>query len=237
MISLRSLILTLTASALVAGSALAQSDSPRISTLSLTGQGVVTAKPDVATVQVGVEVIRKTAKEAIAENSTLLGAALKAAKDSGIEPRDLQTAGLSLSPDTVRPDKNQPVRIVGYQANNMLSIRVRDIEKLGGLLDRLIVAGANDIQGIRFSIDNRAPLIEEARKLAIKDVLRKANIYAEAANLRIVRILSISESGVNFPQPIMLQRQAAPGRPDVPVEAGELAVTVQVNMSFEVAPK
>ena len=208
----------------------------RIPTLSLTSEGFVTAKPDIATVQVGVEVTSKTARDAIAQNSKQLSAALNAAKEAGIEPRDLQTAGLSLSPDTVRPDRSQPARIVGYQAVNMVTIRVREIGKLGGLLDQLVVAGANDIQGIRFSVADRSPLIEQARAAAIKDVLRKAEIYAEAANLRIVRILSMSEYSFCAPQPMMRAVQAAP-RPEVPVEAGELSFRVQVNASFEIAPK
>jgi uncharacterized protein YggE len=217
---------------MLGGTAAAQE---RIPTLSLTGDGVANAKPDLAIVQVGVEVTAKTAKDAIAQNSKLLGAALNAAKEAGIEARDLQTAGISLSPDTVRPDRSQPVRIVGYQAANAVTIRVREISKLGGLLDQLVVAGANDIRGIHFSVADRTPLIEQARKDAIKDVLRKAEIYAEAANVRIVRILSMSET--SFDAPVPLARAQAAQRPDVPVEAGELTFRVRVNASFEIAPK
>jgi uncharacterized protein YggE len=118
----------------------------------------------------------------------------------------------------------------------VVTVRVRDIGKLGGLLDQLVVAGANDIQGIRFSVADRTPLIEEARKAAIKDVLRKAEIYAEAANLKIVRILSMSESGADMPQPMARTMQQTT-RLDVPVEAGELGIRVRVNASFEIAPK
>src|SRR5688572_28090924 len=113
-----------------AGAAGAQQLTP---TLSLTGDGIVYAKPDLAIVQVGVEVTGKTAKDAIAQNSRQLAAALDAAKAAGIEARDLQTAGISLNPDSVRPDRTQPVRIVGFQAVNAVTIRVRDIGKLGGL--------------------------------------------------------------------------------------------------------
>jgi uncharacterized protein YggE len=209
----------------------------RIPTLSLTGDGIVNAKPDLAIVQVGVEVTAKTAKDAIAQNSKQLAAALDAAKAAGIEARDLQTAGISLNPDSVRPDRTQPVRIVGYQAVNAVTIRVRDIGKLGGLLDQLVVAGANDIQGIRFSVADRMPLIEEARKAAIKDVLRKAEIYAEAANVRIVRILSMNENSYDPPPATLAMQRAQAPRPDVPVEAGELAFRVRVSASFEIAPK
>ncbi len=211
----------------------------QISTLTLTGEGVVNASPDIATVQVGVAITGKVAKDALLENSKLLTAALNAAKENGIEPRDLQTSGISLTPDVTRPNDYQSVRIVGYRVNNMLSIRIRDLEKLGGLLDRLVVIGANDIRSVTFSVANPTPLIEQARIAAIKDAVRKAEIYAEAANLKIVRVISISDSGIDFPRPQQRVRTlaASPERVDVPVEAGEQAFTARVGAVFEIAPK
>ncbi len=221
---------------LLAGPVAAQQ---QISTLTLTGEGVVNARPDIATVQVGVAVTGKVAKDALLENSKLLTAALNAAKENGIEPRDLQTSGISLTPDVTRPNDYQSVRIVGYRVNNLLSIRIRDLEKLGGLLDRLVVVGANDIRSVTFSVANPAPLIEQARIAAIKDAVRKAEIYAEAANLKIVRVISISDSGIDFPRPQQRVRTlaASPERVDVPVEAGEQAFTARVGAVFEIAPK
>ncbi len=212
---------------------------PRIPTLNLTGEASADARPELAIVQVGVAVTAKVAKDALAENSKLLAAALNAAKESGIEPRDLQTSGLSLRPDIIRADKWPHREVVGYQVNNIVTMRVRDIPKLGALLDRLVVLGINDIRGIRFTVDNPAPLIEQARAEAIKDALRKAEKYAEAANLRIVRVLTINESGIEAPavRPMVLTRAASAPRPDVPVEAGEITYRARVNVEFEIAPK
>lgn len=213
--------------------------SPRIPTLTLTGEGAAEAAPELATVQIGVAVTAKVAKDALAENSKLLTAALNAAKESGIEPRDLQTSGLSLRPDIVRAEKWPHREVIGYQVNNVVTMRVRDISKLGGLLDRLVVLGINDIRSINFSVANPAPLVEQARAEAIKDVMRKAEKYAEAANLRIVRVLELNESGVQMPSPrpyVQTRALSAP-RPDVPVEAGELSYRAQVNAVFEIAPK
>jgi uncharacterized protein YggE len=212
---------------------------PRIPTLTLTGEGSAEAAPELVTVQIGVAVTAKVAKDALAENSKLLAAALNAAKENGIEPRDLQTSGLSLRPDIVRADKWPHREVIGYQVNNVVTMRVRDIGKLGGLLDRLVVLGINDIRGINFSVANPAPLIEQARAEAIKDVMRKAEKYAEAANLRIVRVLELNESGVQAPspRPMILSRAASAPRPEVPVEAGELTYRAQVNAVFEIAPK
>jgi uncharacterized protein YggE len=212
---------------------------PRIPTLTLTGEGAVEAKPELAVLQVGVAVTAKVAKDALAENSRLLAAALNAVKEAGIEPRDLQTSGLSLRPDIVRAEKWPHREVIGYQVNNVVTMRVRDISKLGGLLDRLVVLGINDIRNISFSAANPAPLIEQARAEAIKDVMRKAEKYAEAANLRIVRVLELNESSVQLPspRPMVLTRAASAPRPDVPIEGGELTYRAQVHAVFEIAPK
>lgn len=212
---------------------------PRIPTLNLTGEGVTEAKPELAVVQVGVAVTGKVAKDALAENSRLLAAALNAAKEQGIEPRDLQTSGLSLRPDIVRAEKWPHREVIGYQVNNNVTLRVRDLAKLGALLDRLGVLGINDIRGVSFAVANPAPLIEQARSAAIRDAMSKAESYAEAAGLRIVRVLAINESGLELPEqrPMVLTRAASAPRPEVPIEAGEIVYRARVNIEFEIAPK
>lgn len=212
----------------------------RIPTLTLTGEGTVDAQPELATVQIGVAVTAKVAKDALAENSKLLAAALNAAKESGIEPRDMQTSGLALRPDIVRAEKWPHREIIGYQVNNVVTLRVRDISKLGGLLDRLVVMGINDIRSITFSVANPAPLIEQARAAAIKDVMEKAQKYADAANLRIVRVLTLNEGIVEMPGRMpgaFVARAATAPRPDVPIEAGELTFRARIDATFEIAPK
>jgi uncharacterized protein YggE len=228
--------------ALIAQTALAQTPPAKeqIPALTLSGEGVAEAQPELAILQVGVAVTAKVAKDALAENSKLLTAALNAAKESGVEPRDLQTAGLSLRPDIVRAEKWPHREVIGYQVNNVVTMRVRDISKLGALIDRLVVLGINDIRSIQFSVANPAPLVEQARTAAIKDAMEKAQKYADAANLKIVRVLTISEGAVEVPgrvQNVFVARAAAAPRPDVPVEAGELTYRARVSATFEIAPK
>ncbi|HRF08474.1 MAG TPA: SIMPL domain-containing protein [Xanthobacteraceae bacterium] len=222
-----------------AASAQTPAAQTRVPTLNLTGEGSAEASPELAVVQIGVAVTGKVAKDALAENSRLLAAALNAAKEQGIEARDLQTSGLSLRPDIVRAEKWPHREVIGYQVNNVVTMRVRDISKLGALLDRLVVLGINDIRNINFSVTNPAPLIEQARTAAIKDAISKAEKYAEAANLRIVRVLTINESGVEVPavRPMVLTRAASAPRPEVPIEAGEIVYRARVNVEFEIAPK
>lgn len=227
--------------ALLAQNAAAQTPAyqPRIPTLVLTGEGVKEVKPELAILQIGVAVTAKVAKDALAENSNLLAAALNAAKEAGIESRDLQTSGLSLRPDIVRADKWPHREIIGYQVNNVVTMRVRDIGKLGGLLDKLVTLGINDIRNISFSVADPSPAIEEARASAVKDAVERAQKMAEAANLKIVRILELNESGIEMPapRPQMLARTASAPRPEVPIEAGELVYRARVNAVFEIAPK
>lgn len=220
-------------------SAQIQAAQERIPILSLSGQGTIEAKPEIASIQIGVSVAGKVAKDAIAENSRLLTAALNAAKEAGVESRDLQTAGLSLHPDIVRAEKWPHREIIGYQVNNVVTMRVRDLDKVGALLDRLVVLGINDIRSVHFSNANPTPLVEQARAAAIKDVMDKAQKYADAANLKIVRVLTISEGAVQMPGPrqVMYRTAQAAPRPDVPVEGGELVYRATVSATFEIAPK
>lgn len=230
-------------SALPGSGAAQPAAAAQISTLSLNGEGTALARPDLAVVSLGVTAQARTAKEAIAENSRLIAAVLAAAKEAAIESRDLQTARVSLSPQYSNPPpaSREPRRIVGYDANNSLTIRVRDLEKLGNLLDRLVVAGATDIRGVTLTVAKPEPLLDEARAAALKDALRKAELYAAAGNLRIVRIVEIVEAGASAPvAQVRAYRTAAAApapRPDVPVEAGEQTFTANVNVVFEIAPK
>jgi uncharacterized protein YggE len=215
---------------------------PQISTLSLNGEGTAEARPDMAIVLLGVTAQARTAKEAIAENSRLIAAVVAAAREAGIESRDLQTARVSLTPQYSNPPpaSREPRRIVGYDAGNALTIRVRDLDKLGNLLDRLVVAGATDIRGVSLNVAKPEPLLDEARAAAIKDALRKAELYAAAGNLRIVRIVEIVEAGASAPVAQVRAYRAAPAaapRPEVPIEAGEQTFRASVNVVFEIAPK
>ena len=214
---------------------------PKLPVLSLSAEGTAIARPDLAIVQVGVTSQAKTAKEAIAETSRLVAAVIAAAKEAGIEPRDLATSRVSLNPQY--PPTRDQRRIVGYEAANALTIRVRELDKLGNLLDQLVVAGANDIRSISLTVSKPQPVLDEARAAAVKEALRKAQLYAEAGNLRVVRLVELVESGAVVPIQRVQRSYAAPSaaaaqaRPDVPIEAGEQEFRVTMNAIFEIAPK
>ena len=211
------------------------------STLTVTGEGLVAARPDLAVVSLGVVSQAGSAKDALAENSKATSAVIAAAKAAGIEARDLETTRVSVQPQYSYPaaGSREPRKIVGYEVSNALSIRVRDLDKLGALLDQLVVVGANQLRNIELSVAEPGPLRDAARAAAMKDAVRKAGLYAEAAGVRIVRVMSIVEGQQNGPRPPVLRALAA-GAPEaraaVPIEAGEQEFRGRVTAIFEIEP-
>jgi hypothetical protein len=221
--------------ALLLGSALSSpvlaADSALIT---VTGEGTVEAKPDMATISLGVTTEGATAAEAMAANSVQLGAVLEQLRASGIEDRDLQTSGLSLSPNWQQPQGETTARIVGYLAMNQLTVRVRDLEALGSVLDRTIQDGANTFNGLTFGLADPVPALNEARKRAVADAMARANLLSGAAGVALGPLVSITEGGGRG-GPVPMFRMAAEAASAVPVAAGEISATASVTMVFELA--
>ncbi|MEO0999725.1 MAG: SIMPL domain-containing protein [Pseudomonadota bacterium] len=225
----RRLAVALLAMVPLAPAALAQDLPPH---MVVTGVGEVSAAPDMALVTVAVETEDRAAAEALRENSTEMAKLFEVVEAAGIAPADRQTRGLSLQTLYDNTDRSRP-RIVGYRVRNTLSLRVRDLESLGGLLDTLVETGANRVEGIRFAFQDDAALIDAARRAAVADARAKATLYAEAAGVALGPILRISEAGAARPQPVMMERAALAAAPmDVPVAGGELTLSAQVTIIF-----
>jgi len=211
-------------------------DTPR-PTLSLTGTGEVFAKPDMAVISSGVVTEAATAREALDANNEAIAAVIAAIKEAGIEAKDIQTSGFSVQPRYHYPKKSDEAdapKIVGYTVQNAVSVKVRDLETLGGVLDKAVTVGANSISGIDFIVSDADARLDEARAIAMKDALRKAQIYAEAAGITLTRIQSINEIGGFRPAPRKAMMMRAEAVSDVPVEAGEQALSVEVNVTWEI---
>jgi len=176
-----------------------------------------------------------TAAAALAENGTRMAAVLDALKRAGVAQRDIRTANVSLSPQ-YRYAENQPPVIIGYQANNNVSIRFRDIAKSGAILDALVKQGANQIDGPSLSIDQPDAALDEARTDAVKRARARAELYARAAGLTVSRIVSITENGQNdgsTPPPVLYARAGlAAADSATKVVAGETDVTVTLSVRF-----
>lgn len=211
--------------------------APGATRLDLTAEGSVERVSDVAQVTAGVVTQAATAQAAMAENATRMQATLAALRRAGVAPRDLQTASVDLSPQ-YRYGENQPPILTGYQATNQVVVRLRQIDRAGAVLDSLVAAGANRIDGPTLSVDAPEAALDEARGKAVAAARQRADLYAKAAGLRVVRILSISEAGEGGPVPpvpMAMMARSAKAEADTAIAAGEQKLAVRVSVSFELA--
>ncbi|WP_288415668.1 SIMPL domain-containing protein [uncultured Novosphingobium sp.] len=213
--------------------------------LTVNAEGSSTQQPDLAMFNSGVTTQGDTASAALAENSRKMTQVVTALKRAGIADRDIQTSNLSLNPVYAQPRRlpdgsveDQPQRIVAYQAVNQVSVKQRKLDDYGKVIDALVTAGANQVNGPNFMLSTPDTAMDEARNQAIKMARQRAQLYASAAGLRVVGIVSISESGSYTPQPVMYDRimtTSAQRAPAPPVMSGELETKVNVTVQFELA--
>ncbi|WP_313398990.1 SIMPL domain-containing protein [Stenotrophomonas sp.] len=204
--------------------------------LNISAQADAKRVPDVATLSAGVVTQAVDGNTAMRENAVQMDKVMAAIKAAGIAERDIQTSGINLSPQYRYADNEAP-RITGYQANNTVSLKVRDITKLGKVLDSLAAQGANQINGPSFEIDQPEPVYDEARLAALKKAQARAETYAKSLGLRVRRIVSISEGnqGGFRPMPMMAMAagRSAKAEMDTAVSPGESSVSVSLDVVFE----
>lgn len=223
------------AMAVQAAPAMAETAKPRIT---VTGEGRVDARPDMAVITLGVATQDETAAAALAANSARLAAVLAQLKAAGVAERDLQTSGLTLGPRLDYSRDGQPPRVTGYEVSNQVTVRVRDLAALGGILDKAVGDGANTFHGLSFGLADSAAALDAARVQAVQEAARKAAMMAEAAGVRLGTVAEMSESG-GGPEPVPMYRKGAVAMAAeaVPVEGGEVSYTVSVTVSWELEPK
>lgn len=230
------LALALTATA---PSALAQPASGtdavfRATTLSLTAHGEVKIAPDMATIILGVTTEAATAIQAAQANAERMARVTASLKRMGLAERDVRTSQLSLTPQYAYP-QNQPPQLTGYRAANQATLTVRDLKRLGSILDAAVGAGATDLGGISFGLQDPSAAEDAARLAASRALQAKAEVYAKANGLRILRLVNLSEgaSYVPPPGPIPLAQAAARDVAVTPVSPGEIEVRVDVSGTYE----
>ncbi|MBW3560249.1 MAG: SIMPL domain-containing protein [Proteobacteria bacterium] len=214
----------------------------RATTLTLSSYGETRTAPDQATISMGVTVQAPTAAAALAQNRTRMTAVISAIRGQGVPERDIQTSGLDLSPQYTYPNRStggsEPPRVTGYRVSNQVTVLVRDLTRLGPAVDAVAASGANQINGITFGLANADTRADEARRQAVANVARKAELYAQAAGLRVVRLVTLSESGGYLPRPpVVMMRQAIAEAADAstPVQPGEVGVRVDVTAVYELS--
>lgn len=202
--------------------------------LDLSATGEVSRVPDVAIISAGVTTMSASATGAIEENAARMERVRAALKRAGIADKDIQTSSLSLNPEYRYAD-NQPPLLTGYRASNVVNVRFRDIKATGRILDALVAEGANQINGPNLTIDKPEQALDEARVKAVATGRARAELYARALGLRVVRLLSVSEGGgYSVPPPIvMMSRAESRDVANTKIDAGEQQLQVSVAMSFE----
>ncbi|MEO5808713.1 MAG: SIMPL domain-containing protein [Sphingomicrobium sp.] len=199
--------------------------------------GTVSRVPDLALISAGVVTRAPTASGAISENAARMERVRAALKRASIADKDIQTSSINLSPE-YRYDNNQPPVLTGYQASNTVSIRFRDIRKSGEILDALVAQGANQINGPSLTIEHPAAALDEARLKAIAAGRARAELYARAMGMRVVRVLSVSESGGFSPPPpmpvaMMARAEGADAKTSIDPGSQDLQVTIAMSVELQ----
>ena len=196
----------------------------------------VKAKPDIATIGAGVTSRAPTAVAAMQQNAKAMDAVIARIKSLGVKPEDIQTTGINLYAqyDYDRTQQKQVFR--GYQASNNVSVILRKVDKVGEVLDTLVAAGATDINGPSFSIDDDTAAKAQARKAAMERGHEQAMEYAQMAGYSNIRLLEVSESlSRSTPVPMMrtMAVEDAAAAPPTPVEPGLVGTGVTVTVKYE----
>ena len=202
--------------------------------LSVSAQAESKRVPDVATISTGVVTQAADANAAMRQNAEQMAKVVAAIKAAGIAERDVQTSGISINPQ-YKYAENQPPAITGYQTSNAVNLKVRDIGKLGRVLDALVASGANQVNGPSFEIDQPDAVYDEARRAALDKAQARAAMYAKTLGLRVRRIVSIGEGGgyrPPVPMPMMAMAKTM-DRIETQVAPGETTLGADLDVVFE----
>jgi len=203
--------------------------------LDLNVTGEVARVPDLAVISAGVVTRANTASAALQDNAGRMDRVIAALKSAGIADRDIQTSSINLNPEYRYPE-NQSPQLVGYTATNQVTVRFRDIRNSGKVLDALVAEGANQINGPSMTIEHPEEALDEARAKAVASGRARADLYAKALGMRVVRVVSVSESGGSYPVPPPMpyaERAMAASAPATKIEPGEQKLQVNLSMVFE----
>jgi uncharacterized protein len=203
--------------------------------ITVVGEGTVEIEPDVAEVNFGVEVVGSSVREALDENSATMEAVLQALQDQGIETADIQTSGFSIYAERYGPQGPLPEDQVNYRVSNNVLVTIRDLESVGAVVDAAVEAGANNIYGITFRVDDPSQLESQARAAAIADAQAKATELAELTGGALGQVVSVSEviaSGYSASFTQFSRGNLGGGGGDAPIAPGQLELTMQLQVTY-----
>ena len=200
--------------------------------LDIVATGESRQAPDIVVINAGVVTEAATAQEALAANNREMQSVFAALRSAGIAERDIQTASINLNPRYDYENRTTP-ELVGYTASNQLTLRFRDIEQAGPIIDALVAQGVNQINGPSLEIDEPEAALNEARRDALQKARSRADVYASALGMRVVRVVAVSEGAQNgFPVPMPVARMAADTAESMRIAPGEQELSATVTVTY-----
>jgi len=206
-------------------------------TIAISAEGKVTALPDIAAISIGVMTEKKTVAEAQKENTAKMDAIIAKVKEIGVAPEDIKTTTYSIYPQYDWIANRQVER--GFQVSQSIDVKVRDLTKIGDILAAAGELGANQVGGVNFTIDDPEELRQQARLEALENAKGKAQELADAAGVRLGRIVGFSEDPGYVPPPVFYDRAAdgfGAGGASPKIEPGSQEVAVNVTVIYEILP-
>ncbi|MCL4767615.1 MAG: SIMPL domain-containing protein [Hyphomicrobiaceae bacterium] len=214
----------------MAGPPAAAAEQPGQRRISISASATVTAEPDIALISTGVVSEAQTAREALERNTAAMRRLIEGLKAAGIEGRDIQTTSFNVEPRYEQAKDGRPPAIVGYRVLNDVRITTRDIGRLGEVLDRAVTLGANQIGGIQFEVSKSETLKDEARREAMANARRRAQLFAAAAGVELGEVLRIEEDvQEDGPRPVPYARAL---KASVPIERGTATLEARVSVTW-----
>ncbi|MGB9673263.1 MAG: SIMPL domain-containing protein [Anaerolineales bacterium] len=212
----------------------ASSDQKEARTLTVTGVGKAYLTPDIAYISVGVHTEDKEASKAVSDNNVRSQKVSDALKKFNIDPKDIQTTNYSIYPQQQTDQSGKVVGIL-YVVDNTVYVTLRDLKQIGALLDAVVGAGANTINGISFDVADRSKALSEARQMAVKDAQNQANELAKAAGVTLGQVISISVYGSN-PVPTYVGKGggAMAMNAEAPISPGQMIIEVDINLDYSI---
>ena len=212
---------------------------PALSTgrgITVVGVGKASGTPDVAQVNVGVETQADTVQQAVADNKAQMTQLLETLKGLGIADKDIQTTNYGVYTQRQPGPDGKGMGPTTYQVNNQVNVTVRDVARLGDVLDKVVAAGANNVYGVNFSVDDTSKLEADARAKAIADAKTRAESLAELAGVTLGDVVSVSEVIGNSPVLDGARMSAATGLGGggAPIQPGELEVNTSIQVTFAI---
>ena len=221
--------------ATVWGVAMAQGDKQQVPLLTVTGSAEVRTAPDQATVGIGVMTQASNAREAQDKANVIIQKFLAEMQRLGIDKKDVQTSRLMLNPMYDNPKPGEPMRISGYQAQNVLSVRVENFDLIGKVIDAGVSSGANTVENIGFSMEDDTRVRLEALREAATEARQKAEVIAQALGIELGGIYEVVEGGAHIMPPPMYRGEGlAAMKADTPVEPGQVVISASMTVRYEI---